>query len=89
MNEFDSFPPPNSSQIFLERLKPFEKTFETRVNAALFFAEKGIPVSPLNTVKNGVCTCRKAIECKSPGKHPMHKNWQGEATTDTNRIKRM
>ena len=82
-------PTPNSIIEYLERLKPFERLFHKRVDAALFFANKGIPVFPLHTVKNGVCTCRNAQKCKSPGKHPLHKNWQEEATTDPEKIKRM
>ena len=82
-------PAPNSIIEYLERLKPFERSFHKRVDAALFFANKGIRVIPLHTVINGMCTCRKAEKCRTPGKHPMHKNWRKEATTDPEKIKRM
>ncbi len=82
-------PTPNSIREYLEHLKPFERQFIRRVDAVLFFANKGIRVIPLHTVINGICTCRKAEKCRTPGKHPMHKNWQEEATTDAEKIKRM
>lgn len=82
-------PQPNSVKEFIEQFKAFEKSFTRRMDAALFFAGKGIGAFPLHTVKNGVCTCRKADNCKTPGKHPMHKNWQNEATIDLEKIRRM
>ena len=81
--------PPYSIMEFVEQFKAFEKSFTKRVDAALYFAGKGIPVFPLHTVKNGKCTCRKAESCKNPGKHPMHNNWQDEATTDPEKIRRL
>ncbi|QRF75293.1 hypothetical protein Thermo_00787 [Thermoplasmatales archaeon] len=82
-------PPPNSIQEFIEQIKPFARHFSSRVEAALYFADKGISVFPVHTVRNGKCTCHKGESCKNPGKHPMHKNWQDEATTDPEKIKRM
>ena len=82
-------PPPNSVKEFVEQYKTYEVSFTKRWEAALFFAGKDIPVLPLHTVKNGTCTCRKAEKCKTPGKHPMHKNWQDEATTDPEKIRRL
>ncbi len=82
-------PPPNSAKEFIEQLKPSEVALTKRVDAALYFASKGIQVFPLHTVKKGICTCRQAENCKAPGKHPMHKNWQSEPTTDLEKIKRM
>ena len=82
-------PPPNSVKEFLEQFKAFEMSFMKRVDAALYFADKGIRVFPLHTVKNGICTCRKAQTCKASGKHPIHKNWQDEVTTDPEKIRRM
>jgi putative DNA primase/helicase len=79
----------NSVKEFLEQFKPFESSFAKRVDAALYFANKRIRVIPLHTVKNGICTCRKAEKCGTPGKHPMLKNWQKEATTDPEEIRNM
>lgn len=85
-----TFPPtPNSITQYIENLKPFEKMFNKKLDAAVFFASRGIPVFPLYTVKNGMCTCRKAENCRTPGKHPMHKNWQEEATTDPEKVRRV
>ena len=36
---------------------------------ALRYAQRGIPVLPLHTIKNGSCTCHKA-DCNRAGKHP-------------------
>lgn len=82
-------PPPNSIQEFIEQLKPFERHFPSRVEAALYFADKEMPVFPLHTVRGGRCTCRNDKSCKAPGKHPLHKNWQDEATIDPEKIKKI
>ena len=82
-------PPPNSVSEFVESFKPFEKKFIRRVDAALYFADKSIPVFPLYTVRDGNCTCHKGEGCRNPGKHPMHKNWQNEATTDPEKIRKI
>ncbi|MFG1449606.1 MAG: phage/plasmid primase, P4 family [Thermoplasmataceae archaeon] len=82
-------PPPNSVKQFIEQFKASEIKFTRKVDSALYFAGKGIGVFQLHTVKNGICTCMKGEGCKSPGKHPLHKNWQNEATTESDRIKRM
>ena len=80
---------PNSITEYLEHLKPFEEVFSKKVDAAIFFASRDIPVFPVHTVKEGSCTCRNAENCKSPGKHPIHKNWKSEVTTEKEKIKRM
>ena len=41
-----------------------------QLDAALFYARKGLKVLPVHSVKNGVCSCANQ-KCESPGKHPM------------------
>ncbi len=79
----------DSVEEFVEQFKDFEMSFQKRGEAALYFAGKGIPIFPLHTVRNGKCTCQKGETCKSPGKHPLYKNWKYEATTDSGKIKRV
>jgi putative DNA primase/helicase len=55
---------------------------------ALLYASHGIPVVPLNGVKNGRCTCGDA-HCARPGKHPRTKLDIADATIDPQDIKRM
>ena len=52
------------------------------------------PVFPLHGIQelqhgSLVCDCRLGPACPSPGKHPLHRNWQAEATTDPVRIERL
>ncbi len=37
---------------------------------ALWWARKGLPVVPLHTIVEGKCTCKSGAECRTPGKHP-------------------
>jgi hypothetical protein len=59
----------------------------TPIEGAKATAALGIRVFPVwgvvNTppVQNWHCACPDAELCSSPGKHPIPKNWQGEATT--------
>lgn len=56
---------------------------------ALFYAELGWRVLPVHSpVKPGVCSCRKGAKCGSSGKHPRIKEWQNQATTDEDQIRR-
>ena len=48
---------------------------------ALRYAKKGLPVLPLHTVSDGVCTCGN-VECGSVAKHPRNLRGVTEATTD-------
>lgn len=55
---------------------------------ALDYASDGWHVLPLHTLAGpGLCTCKDAATCGSPGKHPI--TWTGltEATTDAEQIK--
>lgn len=58
---------------------------------ALFWAEQGIPVFPVHSVFDGICSCSKGSECTSPGKHPLSRlvhNGCKDATTDPEIIRR-
>ena len=49
--------------------------------AALGYADRGWPVIPLHTVRDGRCSCGKA-KCDSPGKHPHTTHGLKDASTD-------
>ena len=51
------------------------------------YINRGWAVIPVNSIKNGKCTCGKA-DCASPGKHPKISNWQHEASIDPEQIKK-
>ena len=56
---------------------------------ALKYAEIGIPVMTLHSIKDdGTCTCKKGSSCSSKGKHPIFNGWQELATTDQDVIKK-
>lgn len=54
--------------------------------AALKWARAGVPVFPLHSVFDGICSCRDGSECKSAGKHPRTKNGWMDATLDESQI---
>ncbi len=60
------------------------RLFTSRTQAALFYADKGFKVLPLNCIENGKCSCGK--NCTSPGKHPLTKNGLKDATGDKKQI---
>jgi hypothetical protein len=53
------------------------------VSDALSYAEKGLYVFPLHTVKDGKCTCGKP-DCESPAKHPRTIHGLKQASKDLN-----
>jgi hypothetical protein len=58
------------------------------LDAALYYAQHGIPVFPLHTIDpHGVCSCAKA-DCANPGKHPCTPHGLLDATTDAGAIRR-
>lgn len=61
------------------------KSFQSKVEAALYYTVKGWQVFPLNWVKDGACSCKNA-ECHSPGKHPLTRNGLKDATGDKKQI---
>ena len=65
-------------------LTPEEEARRAELEAAAReFGEAGWRVIPLWHVdKIGQCTCPKAWECASAGKHPLEKGWQDSATTE-------
>lgn len=57
------------------------------LGAALAYADAGLPVVPLHSVKSdGSCTCGNQ-KCHSPGKHPRTKNGLKDASTDEKQIR--
>lgn len=62
---------------------------KTNMEAAIRYADAGLPVFPLHTPgKSGGCSCGNP-ECKSIGKHPRTFNGVKDATTDPAVIKKM
>lgn len=58
-----------------------------KLAAALEAASRGFKVFPCHTVNaDGACSCGDA-ECGNPGKHPIAKGWQSQATDETERIR--
>jgi putative DNA primase/helicase len=56
--------------------------------AALHYAEQGVPVFPVHSVRtDGSCTCGRG-NCGSVGKHPHTRNGHKDATTDRDQIRR-
>jgi hypothetical protein len=51
--------------------------------AALKYAKQGLLIVPCHGVVEGRCTCKAGRNCKSPGKHPRQRNWQGVASCDS------
>lgn len=42
-----------------------------------FFCRNQIPILPCHGIlDNGVCACKKGVDCPSPGKHPLMFRWQ-------------
>jgi hypothetical protein len=57
-------------------------------NAALDYAQRGLPVIPLHTLVDGLCTCRKKQNCgKSAGKHPRTLHGLKDASTNEEQIR--
>ena len=77
-----------NKQGFMESVSMKEK--EIFLEAALEYAERGIPVLPLHSITdNGCCTCGDS-NCPSPGKHPradLVPHGLKDATTDVGIIR--
>lgn len=57
------------------------------VQGALQCARLGLRVFPVWQPAASVgCVCPKGQECQNAGKHPIHSDWQTEATTNTSQI---
>jgi putative DNA primase/helicase len=58
------------------------------LSAALDYGRRGFRVFPLQSVREGACTCQEWRDkndkgpCPTPGKHPRFRNWQERATCD-------
>ena len=55
--------------------------------AALGYAARGWAVIPLYPLRDGRCTCRQGVDCRSAGKHSPLREWQSRATTDPDRVR--
>lgn len=58
----------------------------TPLEGAIQVASYGVRVFPVFNAPNGVCSCSDAKLCSSPGKHPIQRNWQQSATTNTQQL---
>ena len=66
-----------------------QTTLPTKLDNALWWATKAVPVLPLNFISDGCCSCGKS-SCASPGKHPIYhlvRHGLKDATTDPDTIK--
>jgi putative DNA primase/helicase len=58
------------------------------MEAAIAYAERGWSVIPLHGVNDdGTCTCHLGMECDSPGKHPLHRDWPEKASADPDQVR--
>ena len=53
---------------------------------ALYLAQRGWKVIPLHDMAVGYCSCRKGLNCSTPGKHPRLGKWPEQASCDPNLI---
>lgn len=51
------------------------------LDSALALVRAGFRVFPVHGIREGRCTCNNP-SCGSPGKHPLSKGWQQQATSD-------
>jgi hypothetical protein len=64
----------------------------TRLDAALSYAARGIPVYPVHwphptpSRASLACSCPRGPACDRPAKHPLLRHGVKEATTDPHRI---
>jgi hypothetical protein len=56
------------------------------IQAAVGYAEAGLPVFPIRWPINGQCSCNRP-QCSSPAKHPLTEHGFEDATTDPEQIK--
>jgi len=64
-------------------------TVSSNTRAAQRYAECGYPVLAVWGLRNGACTCPEASDCKTPGKHPIERQWQRHATLDKDAIQKL
>jgi bifunctional DNA primase/polymerase-like protein len=68
--------------------KYYTMTTNTNIVAmALKYVEAGYPVLPVHSLRGGVCTCRKAKTCSSPGKHPRTRHGVSDATREAKKVR--
>jgi hypothetical protein len=80
-----------SGNVYLNPKKVENNAKNELLNAALFYAQLGLPVFPLHsfTLRNGEarCSCRDWKDCNKPAKHPRTRFGHTEATTNIKTIK--
>ena len=57
------------------------------LQAALRYAEAGLPVLPVWGLRGKACACPKGARCQTPGKHPIGNDWPKRATTDPQQLR--
>ncbi len=58
------------------------------LQAALFWArDNDVPVFPLHSAFDGICSCPEGSECKRAGKHPLTRNGLKDATTNERQVR--
>ena len=53
-----------------------------KMEFALGYAKNNLPLIPVHSIVNGVCSCFRGRECPHAGKHPLTQNGISDATTD-------
>lgn len=65
-----------------------ENPIGTHTHILDFLEKNDLYLIPLQSIKDGICTCKNA-ECGSPGKHPLLKwNWKHVATNNRSKIEK-
>ena len=75
-----------SAPLIIQHVEVIDMTLQSRIDAALAYAEAGLAVFPVHSVEHGQCSCGNA-QCKSRGKHPRTPNGFKDATIDTRQVK--
>lgn len=54
---------------------------DIRLSMLFYYCKQGWPIFPINWIENGMCSCG-AVNCQSPGKHPLVNGGFYTASTD-------
>ena len=75
----------DTSKTIPEVLSRLDQSQATPCDFATAYVEAGIPIIPVHTVRDGMCSCGSPA-CGSPGKHPTPARGLHDAFTDRNTV---